>query len=62
MIFLAATIQNDGAATTASVLRNYQNSYYYKGQIPSYNIFSPIAWANFFNDLKKGKYKNPDKQ
>jgi len=62
MNFLAATIQNDGAATTQSVLRNYQNSYYYKGQIPSYNIFSPIAWANFFNDLKKGKYKNPDKQ
>lgn len=62
MNFLSATIQNDGAATTASVLRNYQNSYYYKGQIPSYNIFSPLAWANFFSDLKKGKYKNPDKQ
>jgi hypothetical protein len=62
MNFLSATIQNDGPATTASVLRNYQDSYYYKGQIPSYNIFSPIAWANFFSDLKKGKYKDPNKQ
>jgi hypothetical protein len=59
---LAALVQPDGPATTASVLRNYQNSYYYKGQMPSYNILSPLAWAQFFNDLKKGNYKNPNKE
>lgn len=62
MNFLSATIQNDGPATTASVLRNYQESYYTKGQIPSYRIFSPLAWANFFRDLNAGKYKDPNKK
>ena len=57
----AATLAQDGQATTQTVLRNYQNSYYYKGQIPQYNIFSPLAWAQFFSDLKQGKYKDPNK-
>ena len=59
---MASTLAQDGQATTQTVLRNYQNSYYYKGQIPQYNIFSPLAWAQFFSDLKQGKYKDPNKQ
>jgi len=58
---MASMLAQDGQATTQTVLRNYQNSYYYKGQIPQYNIFSPLAWAQFFSDLKQGKYKDPNK-
>lgn len=59
---MSNALSPDGRATTATVLRNYQNSYYYKGQIPQYNIFSPLAWAQFFSDLKQGKYKDPNKE
>lgn len=40
--------------------RNYQM--YYAGGIPPANILNPIAWYKFFDALKKGKFKNPDKK
>ncbi|MBL0912773.1 MAG: carboxypeptidase-like regulatory domain-containing protein [Bacteroidia bacterium] len=40
--------------------RNYQA--YYAGGIPPANILNPIAWYKFFDALKKGKFKNPDKK
>jgi len=40
--------------------RNYQM--YYAGGVPPANILNPIAWYKFFDALKKGKFKNPDKK
>jgi CarboxypepD_reg-like domain len=38
-------------------LRQQSKEYVYMGQTPPMNIFSPIAWAQFFKDWKDGKFK-----
>ena len=38
-------------------LRQQTNQYYYIGQTPPMNIFSPLAWSQFFKAWKEGKYK-----
>lgn len=40
-------------------LRQQSREYTYIGQTPPMNIFSPIAWAQFFKDWKDGKFKKP---
>jgi CarboxypepD_reg-like domain len=47
----------DGRENTATYLRNYAASNYYKGQIPPQNIFNPLAWAEFFKAWKRGDFK-----
>lgn len=54
---LAAMLNNDGKSASMATLQKYANSYYYKGQIQTSNIFNPLAWAQFFNDISTGKYK-----
>lgn len=54
---LAAMLSHDGKSASMATLQKYANSYYYKGQIQTANIFNPLAWAQFFNDLNSGKYK-----
>jgi hypothetical protein len=54
---LAALLSNDGKSASMATLQKFANSYYYKGQIQTSNIFNPIAWAQFFNDISTGKYK-----
>ncbi len=54
---LADMLNNDGKSASMATLQKYANSYYYKGQIQTANIFNPLAWAQFFNDLSTGKYK-----
>jgi hypothetical protein len=41
-------------------LRQQAREYTYIGQTPPMNIFSPIAWAQFFRDWKDGKFKKKD--
>ena len=38
-------------------LRQQSREYTYIGQTPPMNIFSPLAWAQFFKDWKDGKFK-----
>lgn len=38
-------------------LRQQTREFTYMGQVPPMNIFSPLAWAQFFNDWKDGKFK-----
>lgn len=38
-------------------LRQQTREYTYIGQTPPMNIFSPLAWAQFFKDFKDGKFK-----
>lgn len=38
-------------------LRQQAREYYYIGQTPPMNIFSPLAWGQFFKAWKEGKYK-----
>jgi hypothetical protein len=38
-------------------LRQQAREYYYIGQTPPMNIFSPLAWGQFFKAWKDGKFK-----
>ena len=38
-------------------LRKQSREYVYLGQVPPMNIFSPLAWGQFFRAWKEGKYK-----
>jgi hypothetical protein len=42
-------------------LREQYNAAYTKGQTPYYSIFNPLNWAKFFEYLKSGKFKDPNK-
>jgi CarboxypepD_reg-like domain len=46
-------------------IRNLQqnaDTYYQKDMIPSYPILNPLAWMQFFNALKNGDLKDPNKE
>ena len=58
---LALSKDSDPDINSMMVLNNYSQSMYYYGQAKSMNIMNPLAWAQFFSDLKNGKYKNPNK-
>ena len=51
----------DGRETGSMYLRQQAKSYYYYGQTPPMNIFSPIAWQQFFQSWKNGDYKKKKK-
>jgi len=42
-------------------LREQFNARYDMGQTPYYSIFDPLRWAQFFEYLKDGKFKNTNK-
>ena len=42
-------------------LRKQSREYVYLGQVPPMNIFSPLAWGQFFRAWKEGKYKKKSK-
>jgi CarboxypepD_reg-like domain len=43
-------------------LRQQSREYVYIGQVPPMNIFSPLAWGQFFKAWKDGKYKKQTKK
>lgn len=47
----------DGNESADFYLRQQARSYYYTGQTPPMNIFNPMAWKEFFDAWKSGKYK-----
>ena len=54
---LARSLPADGREAANYTLRNQANSYYYKGQAPPQNIFSPFAWSEFIQAWKRGDFK-----
>jgi hypothetical protein len=48
---------HDGKETGSMYLRQQARNYYYYGQIPPMNIFSPNAWQQFFRSWKNGDFK-----
>lgn len=51
------TTAYDGRETGSMFLRQQAKQYYYYGQIPPMNIFSPQAWQQFFKSWQNGDYK-----
>lgn len=50
----------DGGENASFYMRQQAREYYYIGQQPPMNIFSPVAWKQFFDAWKKGDFKKKD--
>ena len=53
-------VATDGDDHADYYLRQQSNQYYYVGQSPPSNIFSPVAWKKFFDSWKNGDYKKKE--
>ncbi len=58
---LRATVAADPAENASYYLRQQSRQTYYIGQRPPMNIFSPVAWKQFFDSWKRGDYKKEDR-
>ncbi len=54
---LRSTVASDGGENANYYLRQQSRQTYFIGQRPPMNIFSPIAWKQFFDSWKRGDYK-----
>ncbi|OAV42765.1 carboxypeptidase-like regulatory domain-containing protein [Lewinella sp. 4G2] len=54
---LRETIPRTGAENGSYYLRQQAKQTYYIGQQPPMNIFSPVAWKQFFDGWKRGDFK-----
>ncbi len=52
----------DGNENADYYLRQQSRNYYHIGQTPPMNIFSPLAWKQFFDAWKRGDYKKKRKE
>lgn len=57
---LREIVPADGNENADYYLRQEAQSYYYLGQTPPMNIFSPVAWGKFFESWKNGDFKKKD--
>ena len=57
---LAETVPRSGAENGSYYLRQQARQTYYIGQRPPMNIFSPVAWKQFFDGWKRGDFKKKD--
>ncbi|MEM6396053.1 MAG: carboxypeptidase-like regulatory domain-containing protein [Bacteroidota bacterium] len=58
---LRETVERDPGETSSYYLRQQSRQTYYVGQRPPMNIFSPVAWKQFFDSWKRGDYKKRDR-
>jgi hypothetical protein len=54
---LGSYLSMDGRENYRYYMRQQVGSYYYAGQLPPQNIFSPLAWAQFIEAWKRGDFK-----
>lgn len=57
---LQQTVPRSGAENGSYYLRQQARQTYYIGQRPPMNIFSPVAWKQFFDGWKRGDFKKKD--
>ena len=55
-------VATDGNENADYYLRQQSRNYYHIGQTPPMNIFSPLAWKQFFDAWKRGDYKKKRKK
>jgi CarboxypepD_reg-like domain len=55
---LSRGLPANASEAASTYLRQSAQKYYYQGQTPPQNIFSPIAWADFIQAWKRGDFRN----
>lgn len=48
----------DGSMNYKNYINNYTSKLYYIGQLPPNNLLNPLAWAQFIEAWRSGKFKN----
>lgn len=61
MAFAAARLPTEGSMTYKWEQQQYQTRIYYNGQAPPMNILNPIAWGQFIDYWRKGKFSKKNK-
>ena len=59
---MRSSVPTDGNESADFYLRQQARTYYHIGQNPPMNIFSPVAWKQFFDAWKNGDYKKKKKK
>lgn len=59
---LAEEMGMDGTENQRYFMQQESYKSYYAGQIPPMGILSPLAWAEFFDAINKGKFKRKKKK
>ncbi len=59
---LASAQGADPNINARMVMNNYSQTLYYYGQAHPISLLNAFAWSQFISDLKRGKYKNPNKK
>lgn len=57
---MRSEVARDGRENASYYMRQQAREYYYIGQRPPMNIFSPVAWKQFFDAWKRGDFKKKD--
>ncbi|SER07409.1 carboxypeptidase-like regulatory domain-containing protein [Neolewinella agarilytica] len=57
---LQQSVPRSGSENASYYLRQQAQKTYYIGQRPPMNIFSPVAWKQFFDGWKRGDFKKKD--
>ncbi|MCB0477289.1 MAG: carboxypeptidase-like regulatory domain-containing protein [Crocinitomicaceae bacterium] len=61
MAFASARLPSEGSMTYKWEQQQFQTRIYTNGQAPSINILNPIAWGQFIDYWRKGKFKDKNK-
>ena len=61
MAFAAARLPSEGSVTYKWEQQQFQTRIYYNGQAPPMNILNPIAWGQFIDYWRKGKFSKKNK-
>ncbi len=59
---MRSEVAADGNENADYYLRQQSRNYYHIGQTPPMNIFSPLAWKQFFDAWQRGDYKKKRKE
>ena len=59
---IAERMPMDGSMNYREQMNYRSNKFYSSGQLPSYKILDPIAWAKFIDMWKSGAFKKKEKQ
>lgn len=60
MNLIAQKMAMDGSMNYKEVMNYHSNEFYNAGQVQTYNIFNPLAWAKFIDQWRSGAFKSKD--
>lgn len=57
LAYMASHLESEGSSTYKWDMQQYQSRLYYNGQAPPIHLLNPVAWAQFVNAWREGKFK-----